>query len=72
MADEVAAFLDIVAYYYVKEIQEGDETISKRLLLTRKTSSIVAKDRSSRLPIVVEDPTMKTLYELMFPKTEDN
>jgi hypothetical protein len=72
MADEVAAFLDIVAYYYVKEIQDGDETVSKRLLLTRKTSSIVAKDRSSRLPIVVEDPTMTALYKLMFPTTEDN
>lgn len=68
MADEVAAFLDIVAYYYVKEVTEGDEQVSKRLLLTRKTGQHVAKDRSNKLPTVVESPTMKTLYELMYPK----
>jgi Cdc6-like AAA superfamily ATPase len=65
MADEVAAFLDIVAYYYVKDIVVEDETVARRLLLTRKTSQHVAKDRSGMLPMVVESPTMKSLHELM-------
>lgn len=65
MAGEVAAFLDIVGYYYVKDIVSGDETVTKRLLLTRKTPNITAKDRSCRLPMVVEDPTMTTIYELI-------
>lgn len=67
MADEVAAFLDIVMYYYVKDIQEGEETLTKRLLLTRKTSKHIAKDRSGKLPVVIEDPTMDKLYRLMYP-----
>ena len=67
MADEVAAFLDVVTYYYVKEIEENGETVTKRLLLTRKTSQHIAKDRSGKLPVVVEDPTMTTLNQLMFP-----
>jgi hypothetical protein len=66
MADEIAGFLDVVAYYYTKDVQEGDETLTKRLLLTRKTAKHIAKDRSNRLPMVVEEPTMKKLYTLMF------
>lgn len=69
MADEVAAFLDIVAYYYVKEVTENEETISKRLLLSRKTAQVVAKDRTGRLPMVVQDPTMLSLYDIMYPRS---
>lgn len=73
MADEVAAFLDIVSYYYVKDIVvEGEsEPVAKRLLLTRKTSQHVAKDRSGRLPMVVESPTMDILHKLMYTTKEN-
>ena len=68
MADEVAAFLDLVMYYYVKDVKgENDETITKRLLLTRKTAQHTAKDRSNKLPTVIESPDMKTIYNLMYP-----
>jgi len=67
MADEVAAFLDVVAYYYVKDVQEDDETTTKRLLLTRKTSKHIAKDRTGNLPMVVEAPDMSLIYKLMYP-----
>lgn len=70
---EVAAFLDVVVYYYTKEVvtpptQPGGETVTemKRILLTRKTDTHVAKDRTNKLPQIVMDPTMKTLYELMY------
>lgn len=59
VADEVAAFLDIVTYLYSKEV--GDE--NKRMLLTSQTEDTVAKDRSNQLPIVVEDPTMEILFK---------
>jgi len=72
MANEVAAFLDVVAYYYVKEVADGDETVTKRLLLTRRTSNIIAKDRTNRLPLVVEEPTMASLYKLMIPEETTN
>lgn len=67
-ADEVAAFLDVVAYYYVKEIpsEDGEGTEQARLLLTQKTEEQVAKDRSGRLPMVIQNPTMADLYRLMF------
>jgi hypothetical protein len=73
LADEVAAFLDIVGYYYTKEITNDEgEPEQKRLLLTQKTEKNVAKDRSGRLPVVVESPTMANLFEYIYPpkKTE--
>jgi hypothetical protein len=66
MAEEVAAFLDIVMYYYVKEVKENEETVTKRLLLTRKSPQHTAKDRSGKLPIVIQDPDMSKLYQLMY------
>lgn len=65
LANEVAAFLDIVAYYYVKQIGSGEDAEFRRLLLTQKTDAQVAKDRSGLLPMIVEDPTMKSLHQLM-------
>lgn len=65
MADEVAAFLDIVVYYYVKQIGDGSEAEFKRLLLTQKTDTQVAKDRSGKLPMIIESPTMSEIYDLM-------
>jgi hypothetical protein len=67
VADEVAAFLDIVAYYYMKQIGSGEDAITKRLLLTQATEQQVAKDRSGKLPLVVEDPTMAKLLEFVYP-----
>lgn len=64
LAGEVAAFLDVVGYYYVKRIGKGEDAVDKRLLLCHKTETVVAKDRTGTLPIVVEDPSMKTLYDI--------
>jgi hypothetical protein len=62
VADEVSALLDIVVYYYVKAVAVQGETVYQRLLLTQKTESQVAKDRSGRLPMVLEAPTMKDIF----------
>lgn len=61
LKQEVAGFLDIVTYYYMKKV--GDKM--QRLLLTQATEQQVAKDRSDRLPPVVEEPTMLDLYQLI-------
>lgn len=66
--DEVAAFLDIVVYLYTKEV--GDE--NKRMLLTGQTADTVAKDRSNKLPMVIENPTMATIYQNLFSTQEIN
>lgn len=65
LADEVAAFLDVVMYYYVKEISDGGATVFKRLLLTQKTDAQIAKDRTGRLPQIIEEPTMVEIHKLM-------
>jgi len=68
LADEVAAFLDIVGYYYTKEVhRDGEDPTTLRLLLCHKTEDVTAKDRSGNLPMVVEEPTMRSLFDLMYP-----
>lgn len=65
LAAEIPGFLDIVAYMYVKNVQVGDEIEAKRLLLTSSTDMQVAKDRTGRLPLIVEDPTMASIYGVL-------
>ena len=64
LAGEVAAFLDIVGYYYVKRVGQGEEAYDARLLLTKKTETIIAKDRTGTLPMIMDDPTMQSLWDL--------
>lgn len=65
LSGEVAAFLDIVTYMYVKTVGQGEEAEDKRLLLTQKTETIIAKDRTRTLPMVVENPTMQSLFDII-------
>lgn len=58
LAGEVAAYLDIVGYYYIKPVDGEDH----RLLLTKKTETIIAKDRTSQLEQVMIDPTMLSIF----------
>lgn len=67
LAREVAGLLDIVTFLYIKERDEGGTTIQDRMLLTMATESHVAKDRTDRLPQVVQNPTMRMLYDMMTP-----
>lgn len=60
---EVPGLVDIVLYMYTKKI---DKNTYKRLLLTRKTDTTVAKDRTNKLPVVVEEPTFQMLYDLIY------
>lgn len=62
VADEVAAFLDIVVYLYLKEV--GGE--QKRVLLTGQTEDTVAKDRSGKLEMLIEDPLMDKIYAQIY------
>jgi hypothetical protein len=62
LSNEVAGFLDIVCYMYKKTLDDG--TI-KRLLLTSGTDEIIAKDRTDRLPPVLEDPDMATIAQIV-------
>jgi len=68
LARQVAAFMDIVGYYYVKQFGIGEAAEYKRLMLTSATQKYTAKDRSGKLPPVIEDPTMPQLFDMMYPK----
>lgn len=62
LSGEVAGFVDIVGYLYIK-VLDGQVN---RLLLTTSTDTQIAKDRSAKLPPVVEEPTMTKLYKLIY------
>jgi hypothetical protein len=62
LAAEVVGFLDIVVYYYLKEVDD----IQQRLLLTTRTDEVIAKDRTDRLPPVVQDPSMDLIHQIIF------
>lgn len=59
LAGEVAAFLDIVVYYYMKNLNDEN----KRMILTAATDEYVAKDRTGKLPPVLEAPTMAEIMK---------
>jgi hypothetical protein len=63
LSNEVAGFFDIVTYLYVKTEDREGKMVPVRKLLTGHLEGFVAKDRSGALPLVIEDPTMKTVYE---------
>jgi len=65
MAGEVAAFLDIVLYYTVKEV-DGQQV---RVLQSVATESTIAKDRSGMLPPALVDPDMGVLYDFIIRQT---
>ena len=68
VADEIAGFLDIVCYLYVKEIDQK----YKRMLLCGQTEDTVAKDRSNKLPLLVEEPLMADLWKLLHNRENVN
>lgn len=70
LSNEVAGFLDIVVFMYKKGDDNGDQ---HRLLLTLGTDTHIAKDRTDRLPPTLEEPDMKTVYDILFAnQTKDS
>jgi hypothetical protein len=68
LSAEIAAFLDIVCYMYVKEVEgEDGKKEQRRMILTGATDQYVAKDRTAKLPMVMAEPTMVEIYELIKP-----
>ncbi len=63
LASEVAGFLDVVCYMYLKEseLEEGEQL---RMLLTMATETVIAKDRTDKLPPAIQNPTMQSIYDI--------
>jgi phage nucleotide-binding protein len=66
LAGEIPAFLDVVLYYYIKRVDDEEQ----RLLLSAPTETVTAKDRTARLPIVMDAPTMEKIYHCILGKPE--
>ncbi len=65
---EIPAIVDLVLYFYTKMGRDPvtkKETIN-RFLLTQKTERVAAKDRTTKLPVVVEEPTFSILHQLIY------
>lgn len=63
LAKEVAAFLDIVVFMYMREMEVDNETKQTRLLLSQATDTCTAKDRTGKLPQVMIEPTMAEIMK---------
>lgn len=62
LSSEAAGFLDVVSYMYLKEV-DGE---MKRLLATVATETMIGKDRTGKLPEVIEFPTMQKIWDHMY------
>lgn len=58
VAGELPGFYDLVLYMYMKP----DGRDRKRMVLTNMTDTVQAKDRSNRLPLTIEDPSMEYIH----------
>lgn len=68
MANQVAGLFDQVMYLYTRELEKGDEqkaTQITRLLLTGALEGYVTKDRSGNLPLVVANPNMNDIFNII-------
>lgn len=73
LARQIAGFFDVVLYMYVKEVADPTSTaekprpnIEKRLLLSSASERIIAKDRSDKLPAIIQDMSMKYIYNTIY------
>jgi hypothetical protein len=73
LARQIAGFFDVVLYMYVKEVADPTSTpdkpkpnIEKRLLLSSASELIIAKDRSDKLPAIIQDMSMKFIYNKIY------
>ena len=66
LAKEVAAFLDIVVYMYKLKVDD----VNSRLILTEATDEFICKDRTGKLPVVMQEPTMAEILKEIQKKTD--
>lgn len=77
---EAAGFMDIVVYMYGKMVKINDKgeidpeapESKHRFVLTSGTDEYVCKDRSSRMPAIMLDPTMTLIHETINQEEDTN
>jgi len=68
LQQELPGFFDLVLYMYNKTEKVDKQVVTKRMLLTKRTDTVQAKDRSNKLPQVIEEPTMEDVYNIITGK----
>ena len=74
LAEALPGQVDEVFYMYVKDekIPDSEEVVSKRFILTAPHNNTFAKDRSTNLPMVVKEPTMRNIYDTITGNSNSN
>lgn len=62
---EVPGYFDVVGYLRTEDVREGNQTIVVRKLQVAKTRRVVAKDRTSALGDVVDNPSIPLMWEMI-------
>ena len=66
LAADVCGYVDIVGYLYVDNVQTDEDTEAVRRMLVQPVGSYYAKDRSSVLGTVIDNPTFPDIYNMIF------
>lgn len=67
---QLPAYFDLVLYSFTREIGEGQERRTVHSVLTQNSGKYVAKDRSGKLPKVLDDPSFGKIFDLIFKPKE--
>lgn len=68
---QLPAYFDLVLYCFAKEIGEGEDKKIKHHVLTRNSGKYIGKDRSGKLPSVIQDPTFAKIYDMIFGNNKE-
>lgn len=68
---QLPAYFDLVAYAFTKEVGEGSERKTVHGILTQNSGKYVAKDRSGKLPKVIESPTFGIICDYIYSITKE-
>lgn len=69
----ISAYFDEVLYAYTRMNGSDKEKAIKYHMLTNNSGKFIGKDRSGQLPLVMDNPTFASMYDLIFkpvPHTE--
>lgn len=63
---QLPAYFDLVLYAFTREVGEPDARKTVHAVLTQNSGKYVAKDRSGRLPKVIDDPNFGKIFDAIF------
>lgn len=68
LSNEAPAWVDLVMYLYTQTVKQDNKNVIVRKGLSQPSGKHYAKDRSDKLPQVLDNPTMANITELALDK----